>query len=120
MSGQLAIYEARALKYWREAQRSQVQLEEYMGTYEEDSGEEGQTRKRPTTMGLRKALAKQREEESAQAQQFPLTELLALEIENDKEYWPNIHYRFPKILERATHQIWANLDTFLFFVKFQA
>ena len=72
MSGQLAIYKARVLKYRKETQRSQVQLEECMHTYEEDSGEEGQTRKRPKTMGLRKALAKQREEESAQAQQFPL------------------------------------------------
>ena len=80
MSGQLAIYEARALKYQKEAQRSQVQLKEYMGTYEESEDKEGQTRKRPRTMGLRKALAKQREEESAQAQQFPLTELLAMEI----------------------------------------
>ena len=58
-----------------------------MGTYEEDSGEEGQTRKRPRTMGLRKALAQQREEESAQAQQFPLTKLLAMEIEHDRESW---------------------------------
>ena len=58
MGGQLAIYEARALKYQKETQRSQVQLEEYMGTYEEDSDEEGQTRKRPNTMGLRKSLAK--------------------------------------------------------------
>ena len=40
MSGQLVIYEARALKYRKEAQRSQLKLEEYMGTYEEDSGEE--------------------------------------------------------------------------------
>ena len=35
MSGQQAIYEARALKYLKEAQRAQVKLEEYMGTYEE-------------------------------------------------------------------------------------
>ena len=67
MSGQLAIYEARALKYRKEAQRSQVQLKEYMGTYQEDEEEEGKARKRPKTMALRRALAKQREEESAQA-----------------------------------------------------
>ena len=38
-------------------------------------------------MGLRRALEKQKEEESAQAQKFPLTELLALEIEHNKEAW---------------------------------
>ena len=45
-------------------------------------------------MGLRKALAKQREEESAQAQQFTLTEILAMEIEHNRESWlerENIH-----------------------------
>ena len=65
MSGQLVIYEAWALKYKREAQKSQVQLEEYMGDYEEDEEAEGQARKRPKTMGLRKALERQREEEPA-------------------------------------------------------
>ena len=34
MSGEQAIYEARALKYQKEAQRAQVNLEEYMGSYE--------------------------------------------------------------------------------------
>ena len=87
MSGQLAIYESRALKYQKEAQRSQLKLEEYMGTYEESSDEEVQTRRRPRNMGLRKALAKQREEELAQAQQFPLTEFLAMEIQNNRESW---------------------------------
>ena len=94
MSGQLAIHEAQALKYKREDKKSQVQLVEYMGAYEEDDEEEGQARKRPKTMGLRKALAKQKEEESAQAQQFPLIELLAMEIEHNRESWierANIH-----------------------------
>ena len=80
MSGKQAIYEVRALRYWKEAQRSQVKLEEFMGPYEENSDEEGQTRRRPRTMGLRKALANQKEEELAQAQKFPLTKLLAMEI----------------------------------------
>ena len=39
MSGQLAIYEIRALKYKKEAERSQVQLEKYMSAYEEDDEE---------------------------------------------------------------------------------
>ena len=65
MSGYMAIFEARALKYRREAQKSQVRLEEYMGEYAEDDEEEGLARKRPRTMGLRfKALQKQKEEES--------------------------------------------------------
>ena len=71
-----------------------MKLEEFMGTYEESSDEEGQTRRRPRTMGLKKALAKQREEESAQAEQLSLQELLALEIEHDRESCPekaNIH-----------------------------
>ena len=51
-------------------------------------------------MGLRKALAKQREEESAQAQQFPLTELLAMEIEHNRESW----------LERANIHLEVNME----------
>ena len=77
-----------------------MQLKEYMGAYEESEDEEGQTRRRPRTMGLRKALAKQREEESAQAQQFPLTELLAMEIEHNREAW----------LERANLHLEAKLE----------
>ena len=55
-----------------------------MGTYEENTDKEGQARKRPKTIGLRKALAKKREEESSQAQQFPLTKILAKEIEHNR------------------------------------
>ena len=71
-----------------------------MGAYEDDSGEEGQTRKRPKIMDLKKALAKCRDEESAQAQQFPLTKLLAMEIEHNMEPW----------LERANIHLEAKLD----------
>ena len=71
-----------------------------MGTYEESEDEEGQTRRKPRTMGLRKALAKHREEESAQAKQLSLKELLALEIENDRESW----------LERAKIHLEAKLE----------
>ena len=51
-------------------------------------------------MGLRKALEKQREEESAQAQQFPLTKLLTMEIEHNRESW----------LERANIHLEAKLE----------
>ena len=39
-----------------------------MGDYADDDEEEGPARKRPKTMGLRRALQKQKEEESARAQ----------------------------------------------------
>ena len=82
----MAIYEARALKYQREAYKAQIKLEEYMGKFDDvDEEEEEPIRKRPRTMGLRKSLEKQREEETTLAQQYPLTQLLAQEIENDKE-----------------------------------
>ena len=58
MSGKMAIYEARAIKYKREAQEYQVKLDEYMVEFADDEEEEGPTRKRPRTMGLRKALEK--------------------------------------------------------------
>ena len=87
MSGKMAIYEARALKYQREAHKAQVKLDEYMGEFDDDEEEEEPIRKRPTTMGLRKDLEKQRQEEADLAQQYPLTQLLAQEIENDKESW---------------------------------
>ena len=62
---QIAIYEARAIKAQKEAQKAHVKLEEFMGTYEEIEDEEGQSRTRPRTMGLKKALEKQMEQESA-------------------------------------------------------
>ena len=71
-----------------------------MGAYEESSDEEGQTRRRPRTMGLRKALEKQREEESTQEEQLSLQELLAMEIEHDRESW----------LERANIHLEAKLE----------
>ena len=65
-----------------------------MGPYEESEGEEEQPGKRPKTMGLRKALAKQKEEELTLVEKLSLTELLAMEIEHDRESWlerENIH-----------------------------
>ena len=57
-------------------------------------------------MGLRKALAKQREEESAQAEELSLHELLAIEIEHDRESWlerANIHLEVK--LEKANKDL---------------
>ena len=96
----MEIYEARALKAQKEAQKAQMRIEELIGTYEESSDEEGQSRRRPRTMGLKKALAKQREEESALAKQIYLNELLAMEIEHNRESW----------LERANRNLEAKLE----------
>ena len=70
-----------------------------MGTYEENEDEEGQSRRRPRTIGLKKALAKQREQESTLVEQLPLDELLAMEIAHDREPW----------LERAIIHLEAKL-----------
>ena len=51
-------------------------------------------------MSLRKALKKQKEEESAQAEQLSLQELLGIEIEHDRESW----------LERANIHLEAKLE----------
>ena len=51
-------------------------------------------------MGLKKALTKQREEESAQAQQLSLNELLAIEIKHKRESW----------LERANIYLEAKME----------
>ena len=84
LGAQSAIYEAREIRARKEAQRAHVKLEEFMGTYEESEDEEGQSRRRPRTMGLKKVLARKREQESALAEQLSLSELLSMEIEY---YW---------------------------------
>ena len=94
LGAQIDIYEGRAIKAQKESQRAQVKLEEFMGTYEESEDEEGQSRRRPRTMGLKKELEKQREQEVALEEQLPHDQLLALEIEQDQEPWlerDNIH-----------------------------
>ena len=65
-----------------------------MGTYEESEDEEGQSRRRPRTMGFMKALTKQREQESSLAKKLSLDDMLAMEIAHDWEPWlerANIH-----------------------------
>ena len=49
-----------------------------MGAYEESEDEKGQTRRRRRTLGLKKALAREREQKSALAEQISLHELLAI------------------------------------------
>ena len=58
-----------------------------MGEFDEIEGEDQPRRKRPRTMGLKKALEKQKEEEDALLQSTPLTALFEQEIENNREAW---------------------------------
>ena len=71
-----------------------------MGEFDDIEEEEQPVRKRPKTMGLRKALEKQKEEEATLVRSYPLTQLLAQEIENDKESW----------LERANKNLEDKLE----------
>ena len=41
LAARIAIYEAKAFNAQKEAQRAQVKLEEFIGTYEESEDEEG-------------------------------------------------------------------------------
>ena len=61
----MAEYETRAIKYKKEASKAQVRLEELMGEFDESEGKDQPRRKRPRTMGLKKALEKRKEEEDA-------------------------------------------------------
>ena len=71
----MAIHETRATKYKKEASKAQARLEELMGEFDESEGEDQPRKKRPRTMGLKKALEKQKEEEYALLQSTPLTAL---------------------------------------------
>ena len=83
----MAVYEARAFKYQREAYKAQVKLEELMGEFDDTEEEEQPMRKRPRTMGLKKALEEKKEEEAALVRSYPLTQLFTQEIENNREPW---------------------------------
>ena len=61
-----------------------------MRPFDDTEEREQPMRKRPRTMGLKKALEKKKEEEAALVRSYPLTQLLAQEIENDKESWLEI------------------------------
>ena len=65
ISVHMVVYETREIKYKKEASKAQVRLEELMGEFDESEGEDQARRKRPRTMGLKKALEKQKEEEDA-------------------------------------------------------
>ena len=72
-----------------------------MGEFDESEGEDQPRRKRPRTMGLKKALEKQKEEENAFLQSTPLIALFEQEIEKNQEAWPErVNDHLEKKLER--------------------
>jgi len=95
-----AIHEARAIKYKKEAEKAQVRIEELIGEFDDEEEEDQPRQKRPRTIGLRKALEKQKAEEKAQFEAFPLTTLFEREIEENKEAW----------LERANQHLETKLE----------
>ena len=58
-----------------------------MGEFNDTKEEEQPMRKRPRTMGLKRALEKKKEEEAALVRSYPLTSLLTQEIKNNREAW---------------------------------
>ena len=101
MSVHTAVHEAREIKYKNEAAKVQMRIEELIGEFDEEEEEGDQPRqKRPKTIGLKRALVKQKEEEQAHIQSFPLTALLEQEIEENKEAW----------LERANKHLELKLE----------
>ena len=75
--------------------KAKENLDEVLGTHDDTEEEEEQLpRRRPRKIGLKKALAKEREQEAALAEQLTPSELLAMEIDYDREPWlerENIH-----------------------------
>ena len=90
-----AIYETRAIRAWKEAANAKAKLDEVLGTHDDTEEEEEQIpRKRPRIIGLKKALAKEREQETALGEQLTPSQLLAMEISYDREPWlerENVH-----------------------------
>lgn len=106
MSVHMAVYETRAIQYKKEASKTHVRLEELMGEFEESEGEYQPRRKSPRTMGLKKALEKQKEEEDALLQSTPLTALFEQKIEKNWEAWlERVNNHLEKKLEKANRDL---------------
>ena len=102
----MAVYETRAIKYKNEASKAQVRLEELMGEFDESEDEDQPRRKRPRTMGLKKALEKKEEEEDALLQSTPLTTLFTQKIENNREAWlERVNDHLEKKLEKENRDL---------------
>ena len=90
----------------KEASKAQVRLEVLMGEFGESEDEDQPRRKRPRTMGLKKALEKQKEEESALLQSTSLTTLFTQEIENNREAWlERVNDHLEKKLEKENRDL---------------
>ena len=83
-----------------------MRLEELMGEFDESEDEDQPRRKRPRTMGLKRALEKQKEEEVALLQSTPPTTVFTQEIENNREAWlERLSYHLEKKLEKASRDL---------------
>ena len=77
-----------------------------MGEFNDMEEEYQPRRKRPRTMGLKRALKKQKEEEAALFRSFPVTTLFTQEIENNREAWlERVNKHFYNKLERANRDL---------------
>ena len=83
-----AISEVREIKGQKEAWKAKAMLDETLGTFDDSEDEEEHLpRKRPRIIGLKKDLAREREKEKELAEQVTPSELLAMEINYDRESW---------------------------------
>ena len=86
MKKKQAISEVREIRAQKEAGKAKAMLDETLGTFDENEDEEEKLpRKRPRTIGLKKALAREREKEIELAEQLTPSELLAIEIRKYRE-----------------------------------
>lgn len=106
MNFHMAVYETRTIKYQKDASKAQIKLEELMGEFNNNEEEDQPRRKRPRTMGLKRALEKQKEEEAALFQSFPLTTLFTQEIENSREaFLERVNKHLENKLEKANRDL---------------
>ena len=77
-----------------------------MGEFDEREDGDQPRRNRPRTMGLKRALEKQKEEEAALLQSMPLTTLFTQEVENNREVWlERVNDHLEKKLEKENRDL---------------
>ena len=77
----------RAIRAQKEARKAKQKLDEILDTHEDiEEEEEHLPRRRPRTIGLKRALAKEREQETTLEKHLTPSELLSMEIEYDREF----------------------------------
>ena len=81
-----AISEVRAIKARKEARKANALLDETLRNFDDSENEEEHLpRQRPRTIGLKKALVREREKEAELVEKNTPSELLAIEICKDRE-----------------------------------